>query len=537
MEPSHQKLFPEKLQQILSRLHDQFNPRRLELLDYRRDQQERYNDGEVPQYIFESLAHRTPWKVAPIPADLLDRRVEITGPISSTKMVINMLSANQDGEVANTAMLDFEDSMAPTWDNVQAGIQNLVGVARQDLTFKQGEKTYKLDPAKMAHPMVRVRGLHLLEEHVHIKGEPICAGLFDLTCAAFHTAKIFLKNKKTPKYYVPKTEYYQEAHWWNEVFSAVEKECELPANSLRVTFLIETLPAAFQMEEILYEIRDRACGLNGGRWDKIFSDIKTLGYHSDRILANRSTIDMTRPWMDSYAKRLIKICHEHGAFAMGGMSAFTPGKDANTRKVQTEKVIADKSREAQIGHDGCWVSHPYFVGIARKQFSKKNQLDVLLPDFPRYPDLLPISLGPKTLEGLRTNIRVGIAYQRGWDQGLGCISFENLMEDLATLEISRAQTWQWLHHQIKLDDGSKVTKELIQKLFNEEFERILKDLEISDTDEQEAYRVAKDKIQKIFLSEKLADFFSNIKTQGGKHVADRKGDRKSLVEFAAMAGN
>ncbi len=531
-------LYPEKLQKILKRLHEEFEPRRRELLQYRKEQQELYNSGETPHYVFESLAHRTPWKVAPIPADLMDRRVEITGPISSAKMVINMLSENQDGEVANTAMLDFEDSMAPTWENVQVGLRNLIGVANLNLTFDQGDKVYKLNPKKMAHPMVRVRGLHLNEDHVRINGEPICAGLFDLTCSAFHTAKIFLKNKKTPKYYVPKTEYYREAHWWNEVFSALERELELPANSLRVTFLIETLPAAFQMEEILYEIRDRACGLNGGRWDKIFSDIKTLGYHADRILANRASIDMSRPWMDNYAKRLVKICHEHGAFAMGGMSAFTPGKDSAMRKTQTEKVLADKAREATIGHDGCWVSHPYFVGIARKQFKTKNQLSVTLPDFPRYPELLPESTGPKTLDGLRTNIRVGIAFQRGWDQGLGCIAFENLMEDLATLEISRAQTWQWLHHQVRLDDGTLVTKELVKKIFTEELARIFKDHEVTSTSEQKAYQEAKEKIQKIYLSKELADFFSNIQhIQGAKHVTDRKGNRKSLVDFAAMAGN
>jgi malate synthase len=538
------EIFPQALQNLLHQLHEEFNPERLELLEYRKHQQEKYDQGDVPHFVFEHLAHKPGWKVAPIPKDLLDRRVEITGPISSTKMVIQMLSENQDGEVANTAMLDFEDSMCPTWENVNSGLRNLIGVANGNLEFTQTDggknKTYKLNPKKMAHPMVRIRGLHLNEDHVRINGESISAGIFDLACSAFHTAKIFLDKKMTPKFYVPKTEYYQEACWWNKVFCAVERNLNLPENSLRVTFLIETLPAAFQMEEILYEIRERTCGLNGGRWDKIFSDIKTLGYHRDRILADRASIDMRRTWMDNYAKRLIKICHDHGAFAMGGMSAFTPGKDEATRKVQTEKVLADKAREASIGHDGCWVSHPYFIGIARKQFEKQNQLDVTLPDFPKYPDLLPDDSGPKTLEGLKTNLRVGIAYQRGWDQGLGCVAFENLMEDLATLEISRAQTWQWLHHGITLDDGTKVTPELVKKLFSEELERIYRNLEVNDPTERQAYREAMEKVQNIFLEPKLADFFSsainNNKLEGVRNVSDRKANRAKM-EFAAMAGN
>lgn len=509
-----EKLFPLELQKLLISLQQEFAAPRTALLAERQVIQAEYNKGHLPDYIQAHPAHESGWQVAAIPADLLDRRVEITGPICSTKMVVNMLSANSEGHVANTAMLDFEDSMAPTWENVVFGLKNLIGVADESLVYFQpampgtAEKQYRLDPKKMAHPMVRVRGLHLLETHVRIHGESISAGLFDLACSAFHTAAKFLEHGKTPKYYVPKTEHFQEARWWNNVFGEIEKGLHLKHGCLRVTFLIETLPAAFQMEEILYEIRERACGLNGGRWDKIFSDIKTLRYHSDRILADRSSIDMRRPWMDNYAKRLVKICHDHGAFAMGGMSAFTPGKDAQTRQIQTEKVIADKAREAALGHDGCWVSHPYFVSIARDQFKPKNQLSVKLPDFPMRPDLLPQPVGPKTLEGLRTNIRVGIAYQQGLNQGLGCISFENLMEDLATLEISRAQTWQWLHHRIELDDGLSVTPELVQGLFAEELERILGSINNNDYSEREGYRRAQTQIQHVFLNKELPDFFN-----------------------------
>ena len=268
------------------------------------------------------------------------------------------------------------------------------------------------------------------------------------------------------------------------------------------------------MEEILYEYREHAAGLNGGRWDKIFSDIKVLKYHPDRIMADRGTIDMKKYWMDNYVKRIVKICHSHGAFAMGGMSAFTPGKDADTRKVQTDKVIADKSYESFIGHDGCWVSHPYFIECAMKSFSKKNQLDVLMEEFDKYPDLLPVGETPKTIAGLRTNIRVGIAYMQGWNDGNGCVSWDNLMEDLATLEISRAQVWQWLFHQVKTDDGVKVTCELVSKLFIEELEKIKEEIIDAMAAADEAvvnnviasYEKAKKDAENIFLSKHFNNF-------------------------------
>lgn len=515
--PNKQDLFPETLIELITELHQNFNSERMQLLKARQEKQKLFDQGQLPHFETGTTtkthpAKTTEWKVAPIPLDLLDRRVEITGPISNTKMVINMLNPNQDGEAACTAMLDFEDSMAPTWDNVVMGFYNIMGVARNDLSFEQISdkevKTYRLHPQKRAHPMVRIRGLHLLESHFIIKNEAISAGIFDLATTVFHTTKIFMNAGMTPKFYVPKCEHYLEARWWNKVFSFIEEKLQLPIGTIRVTFLIETLPAAFQMEEILFEIRERACGLNGGRWDKIFSDIKTLKMHKDRIMANRSSIDMTKSWMDQYAKLLIKTCHKHGAFAMGGMSAFTPGQDPETRKLQTEKVIADKKREATIGHDGCWVSHPYFITLAKAQFTKINQLDVLLNDFPDEPDLIPQATGPKTLECLRQNIRVGIAYQQGWDQGLGCIAFENLMEDLATLEISRAQVWQWLHHKVILDDGTPVTRDLIMQLCQEELATILKNNAITSETERKTYEIAKNKIQKIFLSSELLNFFS-----------------------------
>lgn len=507
---SENELFPAQLQNLLTQMHEKFESTRQQLLAERKKIQAQYDHGAVPQYLSQHPAH-SEWKVKAIPADLLDRRVEITGPISSPKMVIQMLSANQDGEVANTAMLDFEDSMKPSWENVKNGYKNIIGVANKNLSFVQDDgKVYQLNANKMAHPMVRVRGLHLVEKNILVSNQPIAGGFLDLAVTAFHTAKVFLADKKTPKFYVPKCEHYMEARLWNSVFAFIEEKLGLENGTLRATFLIETLPAAFQMEEILYEIRERACGLNGGRWDKIFSDIKTLKTHKDRIVADRSFIDMTKPWMENYAKRLIKICHKHGAFAMGGMSAFTPGKEAEVRVQQTEKVRLDKHRESSIGHDGCWVSHPYFISIARKEFANKNQLNVLLPDFPEKPDLLPQAIGPKTLNGLRTNLRVGIAYQQGWDQDLGCIAFENLMEDLATLEISRAQVWQWLHHQVKLDDGTQVNQALIEKICDEECEHIFKILDIQDEKTKASYLAAKQKVKTVFCQKDLPDFFTTM---------------------------
>lgn len=510
--PAPLNLFPEELKDLIIDLHFQFEVERQSLLAARSYRQSLYDLGEVPRFEAGHPAKTTNWGVAPIPPDLLDRRVEITGPISNTKMVINMLSANQDGETACTAMLDFEDSMAPTWPNVVMGLYNIIGVARENLEYQQVTdteiKTYRLNPAKMAHPMVRVRGLHMNERNILVNDVPVAAGFADLAATAFHTVNLFLGTHKTPKFYIPKCEHYLEARLWNNVLRMIEEKLAIARGTLKVTFLIETLPAAFQMEEILFEIRERACGLNGGRWDKIFSDIKTLKMHPERVMANRSSIDMTKPWMDNYAKLLIKTCHKHGAFAMGGMSAFTPGQDAATRKIQTEKVIADKNREASIGHDGCWVSHPYFITLAKAQFTKKNQLDVSLPNFPTEPDLLPQPTGPKTMECLRQNIRVGIAYQHGWDQGNGCISFENLMEDLATLEISRAQVWQWLHHEITLDDGVVVTANLVKTIFNEEFEKLLTTYNITTESEFAAYQSAKSKVQELFLQRNLKSFFT-----------------------------
>jgi malate synthase len=296
---------------------------------------------------------------------------------------------------------------------------------------------------------------------------------------AVHAAQTLIDQGKTPKFYVPKVEHYLEARWVNELFVKAQEALGIPQKTFKATFLIETLTAAFQMEEILYEYRDHAAGLNGGRWDKIFSDIKVLKEHEDRVLADRNWINIQRPWMEMYVKQLIKVCHKHGAFGMGGMAPQTPGSTEELRDKQVAAVVADKEFEASIGHDGCWVSHPYFIGPAMKPFKeklddagKKNQRDVM-PDIPEQPDLLPQGgVGPKTLDGIRVNVRVSIGYMKGWNQDLGCVAWDNRMEDLATFEISRAQIWQWLHHGVELDDGTAVTRELVGRIFDEELQKI-----------------------------------------------------------------
>lgn len=505
--PSSQnhELFPEKLLSLVRELHHEFNSERLELLKARKRRQKHYDDGELPSYLGESEATTSPWKIARIPEELLCRRVEITGPVNSTKMVINMLSRNEFGERADMAMLDFEDSMKPSWINVLDGYRNVMGAVSGDLSFEGNGKVYRLNPSDMAYVMVRVRGLHLDEPHFMIDKEPVAAGLLDLVVCYYHTAHQYLAQGKTPKYYIPKCEHYLEARWWNRLFTRLETAMGHPVGTLRATFLIETLPATFQVEEILFELRDHAVGLNVGRWDKIFSDIKVLKRHPDRIIADRSTITMDKPWMENYAKRIIKICHSRGAFAMGGMSAFTPGKTLEQREHQTSKVLADKAREASWGHDGCWVSHPYFIGFAMKAFTQKNQLEKTLPDFPKYPDVLPKGQGPYTLDGLRRNLRVGIAYMQGWNNDIGCVAFDDLMEDLATLEISRAQTWQWLHHGVFLKEGQKVTRELVSQTFEEELAKIMLEREAH---ERQDLTLAMQSAREIFLSSNLPDFLT-----------------------------
>ena len=504
---------------LVARLHRALAVDRAYLLAARKDRQTRWDNGALPGYLpADALpeAH-TDWQVAPLPADLLTRRVEITGPVNDARMVVNMLSRGADGQRADAAMLDFEDSMKPSWANVMAGVENVAAAARGTLSADKRDasgavvKEYRLDPADMPVLMVRVRGLHLDEANVRVDGQSVAGGLLDLALCALHAAPALVAAGKTPAFYVPKVEHHLEARWWSRLFALLEDELGYPRSTFRATFLIETLPAAFQMEEILWELRDHAVGLNGGRWDKIFSDIKVLCTHPDRVLADRASIGMNRPWMRDYARHLIDVCHRHGAFAMGGMAAFTPGRDAAAREAQTAKVVADKAFEASIGHDGCWVSHPYFIGPAFAPFldalgEAANQLGVR-PDIAAQPDLMPLGGGPYTMAGLRTNVRVGIAYLKGWNEDVGCVAWDDLMEDLATLEISRAQTVQWRLHGVALESGETVTDALVRRVFADETAAILAEVQAAGA-EAERWTRAADNACTVFLEARMRPFLS-----------------------------
>ncbi|MCZ6534208.1 MAG: malate synthase A [SAR324 cluster bacterium] len=508
---------------LVGELHRKFEPARQALLKARAEWQARIDQGGLPEYPSRnSEAVTGNWRVAPIPEDLRCRRVEITGPVNSAKMVINMLSRGANGVRADTAMVDFEDAMKPTWDNLMSGIVNLIGAAEGSLTHVEpaangkAEKIYRLDPEDMAVIIVRPRGLHLDEANLTVDGAPVSGALLDTAMSFYHTAHRLTERGKTPAYYIPKTEHAAEARWWNDLFIALQDALGFPVGTIKATFLIETLPAAYEMEEILYEAREHAVGLNVGRWDKIFSDIKTFRNHPDRVLADRASISMQQPWMESYAKRCVHVCHSRGAYAMGGMAAFTPGKTPELREQQTAKVLADKQWEFGLGHDGCWVSHPYFIAPAMEAFTREQQTGVLYSEAERYPEMLPQPIGPKTLDGLRTNVRVGIAYLNGWRQGIGCVSWDNLMEDLATLEISRTQTWQWLRYAIALDDGTEVTEALVRQVFAEELGKIIAELrrEMAGAPQEavdvavEGFQEAAAEAEAVFTRAELTDFLT-----------------------------
>jgi malate synthase len=515
-------LLPPELLSLIARLHRDFDPERRRLLAARAERQAEWDAGALPGWLAPGALpeSRGEWRIAPLPADLTRRRVEITGPVNSRKMVIQMLSRGADGARADAAMLDFEDSMRPTWEGLLDGLENVAGAARgelelvQDASPGQPGKTYRLDPGDQPLTMVRVRGLHLAESNLEIDGRPVAGGLLELAAVAFHAARPLLARGRTPKLYIPKCEHHLEARYWNQVFAAVEDGLGLDRGDLRATFLIETLPAAFQTEEILWELRERATALNVGRWDKIFSDLKVLHHHPDRVLADRGTISLNRPWMRAYAENLIRVCHRHGAFAMGGMAAFTPGRSARRRAEQSAKVVEDKRFEAALGHDGCWVSHPFFIGPAMSAFPREHQLDAI-PDLPERPDLLPRGTPPHTLEGLRKNVRVGIGYLEGWNRGLGCVAWDDLMEDLATLEISRAQVGQWLRHAVPLEGAGATHRALVASVFAEELATIEAEL-VSEPDLAPAgieaarnrFRAAARDAEAIFIETPVRDFLA-----------------------------
>ncbi len=475
--PEH-ALLTEPLRAFLVAMTRTFRPRLEELLARRVVRQKEFDAGLLPTFLPETADVRSgDWKIAPVPEVLADRRVEITGPVDR-KMVINALNAG-----TNVYMADFEDSTSPTWENLLEGQVNLRDAVRRtiELTQKETGKKYTL-AEKTATLFVRPRGLHLSEKHVLVDGRAIPGPFFDFGVFAFHNAKEQLARGAGPFFYLPKLESHLEARLWNDIFVFAETELGLPKNSIKATVLIETLPAAFEMDEILCELRDHSAGLNCGRWDYIFSFIKKRRTDAKAVLPDRAQVTMATGFLSAYSKLLIKTCHRRGAHAMGGMAAQIPIKNDEEKNAQAfAKVRADKEREVKNGHDGTWVAHPGLVALAKEVFdahmSGPNQLDVLREDVEvTEADLLAVPEGPKTDEALRHNIRVGLQYVEAWIRGLGCVPIYNLMEDAATAEISRAQIWQWIRHSAKTDDGAVVDRARFEKTLAEEIEGLKKEV-------------------------------------------------------------
>lgn len=458
-------LSPEAID-FVAALQRAFNDRRLALLRRRAERQEEINAGAMPDFLPETADIRTAeWTVAPIPADLRDRRVEITGPVDR-KMVINALNSG-----ASVYMADFEDAHSPTWAATIEGQINLRDAILRTITFTSPEgKNYKLNE-KTAVLLARPRGWHLDEKHVLVDGHPMSASLFDFGLYFFHNAHNLLARDTGPYFYLPKLESHQEARLWNDVFVMAQERIGLPNGTIRATVLIENILATFEMDEILWELRDHSAGLNCGRWDYIFSAIRKFQKHPSFFLPDRAQVTMTTPFMRAYSQLVIKTCHRRNIHAMGGMAAQIPIKnDPQANEEALAKVRADKEREAKDGHDGTWVAHPGLVGIAREIFDKymptPNQIFRKREDVKvTAADLLAIPTGTITAAGLRTNVDVGIRYMAAWLSGNGCVPIYNLMEDAATAEISRSQIWQWLHNpNVKLDDGRAVTVGLFRKM-------------------------------------------------------------------------
>ncbi|MBX7166659.1 MAG: malate synthase A [Pirellulales bacterium] len=501
-------LTPEALR-FVANLQRKFNARRLELLARRRERQARLDAGELPDFLPETAEiRRSEWQVAPTPADLLDRRVEITGPVDR-KMVINALNSG-----AKIYMADFEDSHAPTWVGTLEGQINLRDAVAGTIQFTSPEgKVYQLNK-QTATLLVRPRGWHLNEKHVLVDGQEISGSLFDFGLYFFHNVRQLLEKGTGPYFYLPKLESHLEARLWNDVFVEAQQQLGIPQGTIKVTVLIETILAAFEMDEILYELRNHIVGLNCGRWDYIFSFIKKFRRRGDFVLPDRAQVTMTTHFLRSYSQLVIKTCHRRGAHAMGGMAAQIPIKnDPAANEAALDKVRQDKLREAGDGHDGTWVAHPGLVPIAMEIFDAKmpgpNQRNVLREDVNvDASDLLAIPPGTITEAGLRTNVNVGLLYLEAWLRGTGCVPIYNLMEDAATAEISRTQVWQWIRHPAgKLADGRKVTVQLFRQVLQEELAKI-RELVGAQAYDHGKFKLAAELFDKLITDDECADFLT-----------------------------
>jgi malate synthase len=479
IEEPYKKLLTHEALSFLAKLHRKFNYRRLELLKMRERRQQALDKGELPRFPAQTAALRADpsWHVATTPKDLEKRWVEITGP-TDRKMLINALNSGAD-----IFMADFEDSNSPTWKNMVEGQLNLIEAIAGTISFTSKEgKHYQLNE-KRATLMVRPRGWHLNEDHCQVDGEAMSGSLFDFGLYFFHNGKTLIRQGTGPYFYLPKIENHLEARLWNEVFTFAQKELSIPHGTIRATVLLETILAAFEMEEILYELRDHSAGLNAGRWDYLFSIIKKFHGQSGFIFPDRVELTMTIPFMRAYTTLLVQSCHKRGAHAIGGMAAFIPSrKDPEVNKVALAKVREDKQRESSDGFDGTWVAHPDLVPVAYEVFAKAlqdkpNQKQRPLPTEKITEEQLlnfAIAGGKITEEGVRKNIAVALCYLDSWLSGIGAAAIFNLMEDVATAEIARAQLWQWVHHGAVLDDGRQITEKLYQQLAQEEVDKLEK---------------------------------------------------------------
>jgi malate synthase len=499
-------LSPEAIDFIVD-LQRTFNLRRKELLNAREVRQRRLDAGERPNFLEETRSIReSEWSVAPMPADIIDRRVEITGPVDR-KMIINALNSG-----ARIFMADFEDSSTPTWHNLLDGHINLRDAVRRTISYADPAtgKQYKLNE-KVAVLFVRPRGWHLEERHVLVDGEPMSGSIFDFGLYFFHNAQKLVARSSGPYFYLPKMESHLEARLWNDVFIRAQKEIGLPQGTIRGTVLIETILASFEMDEILYELRDHSAGLNCGRWDYIFSFIKKFSNDRHALLPDRAQVTMTTHFMRSYSKLAIKTCHRRDAHAMGGMSAYIPVKsDPMANKLAIAQVRADKEREAGDGHDGTWVAHPGLVPVAQEIFDRlmpqPNQISKQLPDYnPTAEDLLRVPEGEITEAGLKQNVAIGLGYLESWLRGIGCVPLFNLMEDAATAEISRAQLWQWIHHKAALTDGRVVNIALVENMIDNELKQ---QKSAVDAERYAAYEKAAALMRDLVRAPKFVEFLT-----------------------------
>lgn len=510
LSPEHQAIFPVEAQTFLSLLCAKFAGRVDELLAAREEKQARIDAGELPDFLEDTQDIREgSWKIQGIPKDLQDRRVEITGP-TDRKMVINALNAN-----VKVFMADFEDSLAPAWDKVLDGQINLRDAVNGDISYDNpaNGKHYQLDedPAVL---ICRVRGLHLKEKHVTFNGQVIPGALFDFALYFYNNYSNLLRKGSGPYFYIPKLQSYAEAKWWSEVFHFTEDYFGLDTGTIKATVLIETLPAVFEMDEILFSLKEHIVGLNCGRWDYIFSYIKTLRKHPDRVLPDRQVVTMDKPFLNAYSRLLVRTCHKRGAFAMGGMAAFIPAKDPQTNQQVLDKVYNDKSLEANNGHDGTWVAHPGLADTALAVFDQalgphSNQVHVSRnQDAPvTAEDLLAPCDGDITEQGMRHNIRVALQYIEAWISGNGCVPIYGMMEDAATAEISRASIWQWIQHGKALDNGQTVTNELFKQYLSEEIEVVKQ--EVGEERYQTGrFEQAADLMTELTTSDQLTNFLT-----------------------------